>query len=229
MKIIMSLAVFLALASMAFGQEPKTDPVNPPAIPKEYFKTGEDKKVGENKTNGYPISKIALSVNPLGFAQFGPMVNIEAGVTKSLLANAHVRFPTLGVLTYIVNYDDDGLDELSGISFGAGSLYFFGERRSKPYVGILLEYEKLEKLYAKNESWEWKDDDNNGIFILNGGYRYRFKSGLFLNTGAYLGAALSLYKWDYTDPDYGQDDPEAREGTDIAPFGMVEVTVGVEF
>lgn len=229
MKIILSFAVFLVLASMAFGQEPKTNPVKPPAIPKEYFKTGEDNKAGEDKTSAYPISRIALSVNPLGFAQFGPMVNIEVGVTERLLVNAHVRFPTLGVLTYVVNYDDDGLDKLSGIAFGAGSIYFFGEKRSKPYAGILLEYEKLEMIYAQDESWEWKNEDDNGIFILNGGYRFRFKGGFFINTGAYLGAALSSYKWYYTDPDYGQDDPEAREGNEVTPFGMVEVTVGVEF
>ena len=243
MKRFMCLIVSMVILSAVSAQETKTktNPANPPAIPKEYFKTGEDSmnKTGDDKnktrevksedSEEYPLSKIALSVNPLGFAQFGPLVSIEAGVAKSLVVNAHVRFSSVGLLTYVVNEDDDGLDELSGIAFGAGSIYFFGKQRSKPYVGVLLEYEMLKKVYAQYDPWEWEDNDNNGIFVVNGGYRFRFKSGFFINTGAYLGAALSFYEWDYTDPDYVSNDPEAREGTDVTPFGMVEVTVGIEF
>jgi hypothetical protein len=243
MKKIMSLVVSIAIFCAVNAQETKTktNTENPPAIPKEYFKTSENNsKTSDNKNktsevkkeenpNAYPLSKIAISVNPVGFVQFGPMVNIEAGVTKSLAVNAHVRFSSVGLLTYVVNDDADGLDELSGIAFGAGSIYFFGKQRNKPYAGILLEYEKVELLYAQFDPWEWKKTNNNFVFACNGGYRFRFKSGFFINTGAYLGAAVTKYEWNYTEPDYGLDDPEPREGTDVTPFGMVEVTLGFEF
>jgi hypothetical protein len=223
MRIIMSLVVFLALLRIASGQEPeqKTEQVNPPSIPKEYFKVSKDEE--------YSMAKFALSINPLGFVQFGPLASIEIGVAKSLVLNAHVRFPSLGLITYVLHDDEDGLDELSGISFGAGPIHFFGKKRSKPYAGILLEYEKLEKLYAKGDPWEWDETDNTGIFVFNGGYRFRFKSGFFINTGLYLGAALTSYKWNYTDPSYVGAEDDDFEGTDITPFGMVEVTVGIEF
>ena len=243
MKKIMSLFILLVILYTVSAQETKTktNAENAPAIPKEYFKTTEESKnkstEDKNKTrevkqeysNEYPISKVAISVNPVGFVQFGPLVNIEVGLSKSLVVNAHVRFSSVGLLTYVVNDDPDGLDELSGIAFGAGSIYFFGKQRSKPYAGILLEFEKLELLYAQFDSWEWKETDQNGVFVCNGGYRFRFKSGFFINTGAYLGAAVTKYEWNYTEPDYGLDDAEPREGTDVTPFGMVEVTLGFEF
>jgi hypothetical protein len=223
MKRIISFIAFLVIFNMANSQDPKTktDQPNAPAIPKAYFKAGENDE--------YPISKFAISVNPLGFVQFGPLASLEVGVTKSLVVNAHVRFPSVGLLTYVMHEDDDGLDELSGIAFGAGSVYFFGKQRSKPYAGVLLEYEMLEKLYAQDDPWEWEETNNTGVFVCNGGYRFRFKGGFFINTGAYLGAAFSKYKWNYTDPDYVSYEDETFEGTDITPFGMVEVTVGIEF
>ena len=56
---------------------------------------------GEN--DAYPISGFALSINPLGFLQFGPSISAEIGLTGSLVLNAHVRFPSLGLLSYVVH------------------------------------------------------------------------------------------------------------------------------
>lgn len=237
MKTILSLVVSLAIVGFASGQENKTqsNQANPPAVPKEYFKTSEDKKADEVKktdevkNDDYALSKFALSVNPLGFVQFGPLASAEIGLSKSMVLNLHVRFPSLGLLTYAVNYEEEGLDKLSGIAFGGGPIYFFGKKRSKPYLGVLLDFEMLKKMVAKDETWEWEETDNTGVFIVNGGYRFRFKSGFFINTGAFLGVAMTSYKWKYTDPDYVSYEDEEFKGTDIYPGGMVEVTVGIEF
>jgi len=225
MKRILSLIVSLAVFISASSKEPvtKTNQVSFYAVSEAYLKIIED------EGNGYPLSKFALSVNPLGFVQFGPLVNIEVGLTKSLVLNAHVRFTSVGLLSYAINYHEDGLEKLSGIAFGGGLLNFFGKKRSKPYAGVLLEYEMLKKYYAKDDPWEWEQSDNTGVFVLNGGYRFRFKSGFFINTGAYLGAALTSYTWEYTDPDYVPYEDKTYEGIDITPFGMVEVTLGIEF
>ena len=174
------------------------------------------------------ISKFALSINPLGFIQFGPVINAEFGIKENIALNTHVRFPSLGVLTYVLKYHDDGLDELSGIAFGGGLIYFFGENMSKPYVGGMIEYHRTESLYAKNEGWEWSQIDRSGVFIFNGGYRWRFEGGFFVNTGVFFGAAMGNYDWEYADPSYDLDEPSG-DGKDVTPFGMFEVTLGIEF
>lgn len=182
--------------------------------------------------DAYPISRFALSVNPLGFLQFGPSISAEAGLTDHLVLNIHIRFPSLGLLSYVVSDHDDGLDDLSGMAFGGGILYFFGDNRSKPYGGMLIDYNKLDCLYAKDESWEWSRTTNTIVFIFNGGYRFRFDGGFFINTGAFLGVASNKWEWEYTDTSpgsWGITDTDSREGSDIKPFGMAEVTLGIEF
>lgn len=223
MKTIMRILIFLAFANAASGHEPgsKTGQIHPMLIPGGYYQTNE------NET--YKMSRFALSVNPLGFVQFGPLINAEFGITKSVVLNAHVRFPSLGLLNYVVRTEDEEMAEMSGIAFGGGILYFFGEHRSKPYVGALLEYETVKFLAEEDEPWEWEETTNAAVFFVNGGYRFRFKSGFFINTGLYLGAVFNSYEWEYTDPDYVSYDHDAFEDTEIIPFGMVEVTVGIEF
>ncbi len=176
-----------------------------------------------------PISKFALSFNPLGFVQFGPVINAEFGIREDFVINTHVRVSLLGMLTYVAKYHADGLDDLGGIAFGGGVIKFFGERIHKPYVGILLEYDHSSAVYAMYEQWEWSQVDQTIVFIFNGGYRFRFDGGLFINTGAYLGAATGIYEWEYADPYYGAYENTPRTGTSLTPFGMLEVSLGIEF
>jgi hypothetical protein len=182
-----------------------------------------------SKLDETDISKFSLSINPLGFIQFGPVINAEFGIKENMVINTHVRFPSVGVLSYVVKYHSDGLDELSGIAFGGGLVYFFGENMSKPYIGGMVEYHRTECLYAKDESWEWSQIDRDGVFIFNAGFRWRFEGGFFVNTGAFLGAAIGNYEWEYADLSYGLSDNTSRDGKDITPFGMFEVTLGIEF
>ena len=81
--------------------------------------------------------------------------------------------------------------------------------------------------------------------MANTGYRFMFgeklipasnrkidkfiRKGLFLNTGIYIGAERNKYDWHYIEPGAGEDDLTPREGTEIKPFGMLEVSVGLEF
>ncbi len=173
------------------------------------------------------VPKFSLSFNPLGFVQFGPIVNAEVGLKSNLVLNVHARFPTMGVLTYAVQEDDDGLDELSGSAFGAGLIYFIGENKSKPYVGFLVDFQSLTSTYAVGEQWEWTEESDATIFIFNGGYRFNFSDGIYLNTGVFFGAASSKWEWEYENPGYGTSDTDPRSGTDMTPFGMFEVSIGI--
>jgi hypothetical protein len=151
------------------------------------------------------------------------LVNAEFGVTNNLIINTHVRFATLGLLTYVVKDEDGDLDELTGMAYGGGVLYFFGEKRNKPYLGMMGEFEKTKNIYAANEDWEAFEDDESIIIMFNGGYRFRFNSDFFINTGVFLGVARCHWFYRHSD---GSD---PSEGVDYTPAGLVEVTIGLEF
>jgi hypothetical protein len=216
MKNILCMAFLLANTIVASSRDY-------PSMPGQTnrFLSPENKSMKEKSE--YSISRFALSVNPIGFVEFGPIVNAEWGLTGNLVINAHMRFPTLGVLTYVVKDEDGDLDELTGMAYGGGLLYFFGEKRNKPYLGMLGEYEQTQNTYAKNEDWESIEDDETIIIMFNGGYRFRFNSGFFINTGAFFGVGRCQWFWRYSD---GSD---PSEGIDYTPAGLVEITIGFEF
>lgn len=177
------------------------------------------------------IGKFALSVEPLGFVQFGPMVNAEIGLTDNLALNAHVRFGTAGLLLkvmYLTN-DDEMPDKMNNIAYGGGLKYLFGDRKNKPYLGLLCEFGKRSTVEDQGEQWEHKANLNHFDFIINGGYRIRSASGFYLTTGAYLGAEfISNDTWYYTESDYSNEDPFDNENS-VYPFFMIEIGIGIEF
>ncbi len=177
------------------------------------------------------IGKFALSVEPLGFVQFGPMVNAEIGLTDNLALNGHVRFGTAGLLMkvmYLTN-DDEMPDKLNDIAYGGGLKYLFGDRKNKPYLGLLCEFGKRSTLEDQGEQWEHEASLNHFDFIMNGGYRIRSASGFYLNAGAYVGAEfISNDTWYYTEEGYSADDPFENENS-VYPFFMVELGIGIEF
>jgi hypothetical protein len=216
MKKILCLTILLAYTLVVSSRD------YPSLLPQTNLLPGPD-NLSPKLNSDNSISRFALSVNPLGFAQFGPLVNAEFGVTKNLVINTHVRFATLGLLTYVVKDEDGDLDELTGLAYGGGVLYFFGEKRNKPYLGMMGEFEKTKNIYAANEEWEATEDDETVIIMFNGGYRFRFNSGFFINTGAFFGVGRCHWFWRRSD---GSD---SSEDVDFTPAGLVEVTVGFEF
>ncbi len=187
--------------------------------------------------------------NLLGFVQFGPVLSAEYNLTRKLSLNTHVRFSSVGALTPILHQADVDKggrpDQFSGIAFGGGPIYFFKTKVDKAYLGLLFEYEMSDVLYQEDYFNEWNRDNRKMILMLNTGYRFMFgeklipatnrkidkfiRKGLFLNTGINIGAERNKYDWHYTEPGAGEDDLTPREGTEIKPFGMLEVSVGLEF
>ena len=183
-----------------------------------------------NSTNEYvtifdnePISRFALTVNPLGFVQFGPIVGMEIGLKDNLALNIHSRITSLGLINYVMADDPD---KLSGLSIGAGPIIFFGDKQHKPYAGLLFEYDWRTITWGSpGDRWHCIETSKAIVFITNGGYRFRFSGGFFINTGAFLGAARASWYDEYT---YypGEED---EEGVSMHPFGMLELTFGIEF
>jgi len=175
------------------------------------------------------IPKFALSVNLIGFALYGPMANIEVGVKEDLAINLHMRFSEYGLLTQRMKYHPDGLDDIGGITIGGGFIKFFGEKIHRPYGGLLFEYDQISTLYGQDKYWEWAKVETSVLYLFNMGYRFRFGNGIFINTGGFIGVSKGDFEWEYSDLSYGYRDPSPREGTYINPFGMLDLTVGIEF
>ena len=243
MKKVLILIFLISFSAIAAGEEPFSS-----GAPQQKYPT----KVGENnkpksQKNNFP--RWAAHANLLGFVQFGPVVSLEYGVSRHFVLNAHVRFPSVGALTKVI-YEADveyggRPDQYSGIAFGGGPLYFFDVKKDKAYAGLLFEYEISNTLYQEDYVNEWSQDNNKMILMLNSGYRFRFgqkiipgpnrqfdkfiRERLFVNTGVYVGAEKNNYTFSYKDPDGGLDDTRPREGSKVKAFGMLEVSVGIEF
>jgi len=243
MKKVLILIVLISTSIIVSGEEPWS------FVPYQQDYPGKVNKKSKPKSKAASFSKWTAHSNLLGFVQFGPVVSLEHNFTRHITLNAHARFPSVGALTkmiYEADVDRGGRpDKFSGIAFGGGPLYFFTVKKDLAYAGILFEYEMANALYQEDYVNEWTQDNKKMILMLNSGYRFRFgqklipgphrqfdkfiREKLFLNTGIYLGAERNQYVWKYNDPDADNSDPTPREGTKIRPFGMFEVSVGLEF
>jgi len=243
MKKVLILIILISTSIIVRGEEPFASGLSPQKYP------GKVNKNSKPKSMAASFPRWAVHSNLLGFVQFGPVVSLEYNFTRHITLNAHARFPSVGALTkmiYEADVDRGGRpDQLSGIAFGGGPVYFFTVKKDKAYAGILFEYEMTDALYQEDYVNEWSQDNSKMILMLNSGYRFRFgqkiipgahrqfdkfiRDALFVNTGIYLGAERNEYVWKYNDPDADNTDPTPREGTEIKPFGMLEVSVGIEF
>lgn len=243
MKRFLILLVLVSAAAVVRGE----DPWSSEAMQKKYpLKVNKNQKP---KSLAASWPRWALHSNLLGFVQFGPVVTGEYNITRQLTLSAHARFSSVGALTPILHQaetDNGGRpDSFSGIAFGGGPLSFFKVRKDKAYVGLIGEYEISDVLYLEDYVNEWNRDNRKIIVMANAGYRFMFgqklipassrkgdlflREGLFLNAGVYAGAERNEFKWDYTEPGVGADDLSPRKGKEIKPFGMLELSLGLEF
>lgn len=240
MKKVLILIVLISTSLIVRGEEPLAYESSPQDYP------GKVNKKFKPKSVAVYFPRWAVHSNLLGFVQFGPVVSGEYNFTRHFTLNAHVRFPSVGALTkilYEADVDRGGRpDQFSGIAFGGGPMYFFNVKKDRAYAGIMFEYEIADALYMEDYVNEWSQDNKKMILMLNSGYRFRFgqktipgphrqfdkfiREAFFVNTGIYVGASRNQYVWKYNDPEA---DTTPRDGTEIKPFGMLEVSVGLEF
>ena len=176
-------------------------------------------------------NRVGIYANVLGFLEFGPMVGTEVTLASHLIIDGHARFSPAGLLMYVITADDEEgwVDKLSGMAVGGGLKYFMPSRPGGFYAGMLFEYGWQTQYYAEDEDWYWKSWNKYIVTMASAGYKFRFDSGFYINTGLQAGAAiLTEAHWQYlknyhSDPSIHEDDLE------VHPFGMLEVGLGFEF
>jgi hypothetical protein len=107
--------------------------------------------------------------------------------------------------------------------------YFFVNPNSPDrwYLGGLAEYGYGSWSGAVRYSDEWKGEHTYWDFLLNSGYCWRYSNGMFMNLGAFLGAAQATeHQWWYVE-DSGNKFPSDTDS--ITLIYMLELSFGIEF
>ena len=171
-----------------------------------------------NAQSSYPV-KSNLQFNPLGFVQFGPIIQAEIAIAPNFVLFPHARFAGLGLLSHLsVDYDEF---DVSSMAFGGGFRVLPGRGKHRPYAGALVEY-----------GWGTGQDSGGGYYnaakyrhsyvsvIGNGRFRWRF-SKLIMQAGAYVGAVIET--------EDVRTDVHVDYGTDVLFIAMLEFGIGFEF
>jgi hypothetical protein len=193
------------------------------------FKMSEIEKITKELATsgagqGRPMKAFNILLNPLGFVQFGPMVQFEFRIIPGLYGIAHARVHGLGVLSWVLA----DTDEIGYYSFalGPGIRYFFVSKDvpHAPYVGFVAEFGYTP--YASNIGYtdEYAGTAMYLTFAVNGGYRWRFGS-FIVEVGGYAGASPTIFsQYHYlTSPSVNY---EGR--LPVTFFGMLELSIGWE-
>jgi hypothetical protein len=173
--------------------------------------------------------RIGFYVDPLGFLEFGPLIGTEITIKSRLIVDASLRFPSAGVLTYVANSDpNDGLPyETSGLGVAGGLKYFIPSHIGGLYFGGLFSAAWETHNYLKGQPSTWESDYAAIMTLGTIGYKFRFRSGFYINTGALIGIQYPFMKqWHYTN----NGDSSIHElDKSLEPAGMFDVSFGYEF
>lgn len=176
-------------------------------------------------------TRFGIYANPLGFVQFGPIAGMELTIASRVVLDAHARFSSVGLLMYVVTESKDGGTpyKVSGMGLGGGLKYMIPSRIGGLYLGMYIENGWQTQYYDENEPWIWQEDVKYFVTAANIGYKFKFSSGFFLKTGAIFGTANVFEdKWYYT-RNYNGDSSIHDAGSEVQPFGMLELGLGIEF
>ena len=147
-------------------------------------------------------TKLGFWMDPLGFAQWGPMVGVSIRVGSNFDIKGHLRIYTDGFpLT------DKFTDIHQGIGFGLEFSKLFITSHGNWHAGILVETSHAEGEYSQsigvngsyNEDGKTKTIHSHGYldvgvikhdFALTGGYTLRFKNSFFVDFELQSGCSL---------------------------------------
>lgn len=189
--------------------------------------SNESASVGSENPEPVNPGATGLYIMPLGFLQFGPVLGAEDAASQNLSVGAHIRIPSLGLLTYAAfSSDGQAADKISGLGIGADVKYYSASVRKGFYFGGLLEYMFGSATYSQGYTDEWKNSSTFLVIACDGGYKFDLSKGFFLNVGATLGAATTLS----VTPTVHPNDSSImwnNNSSSTTAFGMLDLTFGV--
>lgn len=172
-------------------------------------------------------SKLAVSIDPMGFLFFGPALNVGFSINEKTVIKANVRVVSWGLLAYKIRATDSELYSFGGMGYSIGANRFLESVESGIYYGGFLSLDIQNTKYSENTEYAWHEQTMSYGLLANGGKRFKIGSKFYINAGAAFGVALVRYHWEYDDPSVGLDDPEERKGTSFVPIGGLELAFGI--
>jgi hypothetical protein len=140
-------------------------------------------------------TKLGFWMDPLGFAQWGPMFGVVIRMGTNFDVKAHVRayykdFPLADANAFERGYYDNG------IGFGLEFSKLFATTNGNWHVGLLFETAVLESY----EEWEYYYDSHyryleaphSALYTIatTGGYTWRFNNRFFIDFSLQMGACF---------------------------------------
>ena len=155
-------------------------------------------------------TKLGFWMDPLGFAQWGPMLGVSIRVGSNFDVKAHVRYFDEGFPLTEEFLPEDYNSE--GLGFGLEFNKLIATTNGNIHVGFLVETSYLEgfskyteinnirggfghsgeydSIYSGEMDGYTDDGRMQHIFALTGGYTFRFNSPLFIDIGLQVGISL---------------------------------------
>jgi len=205
--------------------EPITESVSEPVTETEKAPETKTVIVEENKASvsgsqqNTTLGPVAIGFQPLGFLQFGPVLNVEFRIGHNFVIGPQFRYNALGLVFNAINEFENTM-----LCFGAGvgvKHFPIPDQKNKFYYGLAVEYE-----YGESDDYgDWWGTDAGIVSMVNAGYRFRYNSGFYMNLGAFAGVYYNLYdEW------FDYDDNELHDDSGFMRFaGYLEFGLGFEF
>jgi small nuclear ribonucleoprotein (snRNP)-like protein len=140
-----------------------------------------------------PVTQAYLLVDPLGFLQIGPAVEVGMWIGPSTLIGVAWRFEGLGLLTQALG--SSSTSTLDPLSMGfQGMLYQLlpGSGPNRWYIQGLVGYGWGATSGDEGTIYAWRVEWSHLELAVGVGYRWRFPSRFFLDLGAVGGAGIGM-------------------------------------
>jgi hypothetical protein len=172
----------------------------------------------QSKPGGAPrVGGTIVTINPLGFAQFGPNLEVQPIIGRVMGVALGVRVPYLGLIPHLMASEDNG--SLGFIWMATAAVVFYpGQQAPRGwYVGPRFE---IGSGTSEDDYGHYKDTPL--MAGIDFGYRWMWQSGFNLSVGGQSGVISSSWKCD-------AQCTGDQSGTDIYPFAMAVLALGMRF
>jgi hypothetical protein len=186
---------------------------------------------------GNELGRFEFEFNPVGFFQFGPMVDLGVRVGPVTYIDAHFRYPYLGVVYQVIEtnvFKDTPLLNCGAVGVRINNVIRLRGSLNAWYFGAVGEYNWGGTEVSKSgTSWllpvgnitytrKWQ----GFVIALRAGFRWRWASGFYMNLGLIAGI-FDQYRASYNIPALGY--PLRPDPKGVIGIGMIEFSLGAEF
>ncbi len=165
-----------------------------------------------------------LTINPLGFLQFGPNLEVQPTIGRTTGIGLGVRIPYLGLLPHLIAAADP--EGQLGFTWLVTTAVMFYPQQHAPRGWFFGPRFEIGKGSSSEAGGYYGGRTSYSDALLIGaaefGYRWIRPSGFNLSLGGQAGVIRS--KWTNKDSYYSND-----TGTDVYPYAMLVLGLGVKF